>query len=95
MKILQINCVYNTGSTGKIVRDISDTLICPIEKGKEVGLIHYISNTIQLSITSRVDGSLSSSNNLKKMNPLKHKILTSKLCEKVESILTVLNKNRN
>ena len=27
MKVLQINAVYGVGSTGKIVRDISDTLI--------------------------------------------------------------------
>jgi len=30
MKILQVNCVYNKGSTGKIVRDLHNALI---EKG--------------------------------------------------------------
>ena len=37
MKILQINCVYNTGSTGKIVFDIHTKLL----KDGDVSVVCY------------------------------------------------------
>ena len=45
MKVLQINCVYNTGSTGKIMQDIDhrlqaqgiETVIC-YGRGKNVSV---------------------------------------------------------
>lgn len=92
MKVLQINAVYGVGSTGKIVRDISDKLIelghesyamwatgCRVrEKNQEAKLIR-IGNTLDHKLHAllrRIDGG----------QGLHSKIATKQACKKILEI---------
>ena len=92
MKVLQINAVYGIGSTGKIVRDISDALIefghesyvmwatgCRVREKKEEAKLIRIGNTLDHKLHAllrRVDGG----------QGMHSKFATKRLCKRILEI---------